>query len=261
MPRMRRPNTASSAAACSVRNPKAALYHSGGFIEPDALWGQQTESGTDRARRRAVHANCAACRASRSRSPTSGAIASIASARSTPCSTVISKTPITACAPPISASRPSSPARSRCSTISMARRATTANSARGFSRRAARRSPRAGSSGSRNAIAARCSGKARRALRPCTRRLARDYVRRLDARGLRAAFAPTARELADPQDFRARARRRTRSWTATPDAALVCAPAPHFAQAHGRFRTGLGIRRMGSRARRMGERARIRSTG
>ncbi|HSS07824.1 MAG TPA: glycosyltransferase, partial [Rhodanobacteraceae bacterium] len=75
---------------------------------------------------------------------------------------------------------------------------------------------------------------------PVYARLARDYVRRLDARGVRAAFASTQAELADPQDFRLELAAQ-RQWTATPDVALVAAPAPHFAQAHGRLRAGIGI--------------------
>jgi len=75
---------------------------------------------------------------------------------------------------------------------------------------------------------------------PVFARIARDYVRRLDARGLRAAFAPTRSELTDPQDFRLELAS-NRAWTAVPDAALVCAPAPCFTRAHGRFRIGLGI--------------------
>ena len=75
---------------------------------------------------------------------------------------------------------------------------------------------------------------------PVFARLTRDYVRRLDARGLRATFAPTERELADPQDFRLELAAERR-WTATPDAAIVCASAPHFAAAHGRLRAGIGI--------------------
>jgi GT2 family glycosyltransferase len=75
---------------------------------------------------------------------------------------------------------------------------------------------------------------------PVHARLARDYVRRLDARGLRATFAPAARELADPQDFRLELASERR-WRATPDVALVVAPARHFAEAHGRFRTAIGF--------------------
>jgi GT2 family glycosyltransferase len=75
---------------------------------------------------------------------------------------------------------------------------------------------------------------------PVHARLARDYVRRLDARGIRATFAPTTRELADPQDFRLELASERR-WRATPDVALVAAPAPHFAEAHGRFRCAIGL--------------------
>ncbi len=75
---------------------------------------------------------------------------------------------------------------------------------------------------------------------PIFARLARDYVRRLDARGLRATFAPTRRERADPQDFRLELAA-SRQWPALPDAALVCAPAPEFVHAHGRLRAGFGL--------------------
>lgn len=75
---------------------------------------------------------------------------------------------------------------------------------------------------------------------PAFAQLARDYVRRLDARGLRAAFAPTKNELADAQDFRLELAAE-RQWAAQPDIALVCAPAPAFVRAHGRMRAGIGI--------------------
>ncbi len=75
---------------------------------------------------------------------------------------------------------------------------------------------------------------------PVHARLARDFVRRLDARGLRTAFVPTAAELADPQDFRLELAA-GRQWSGMPHAAIVAAPAPSFAHAHGRYRLGLGI--------------------
>jgi GT2 family glycosyltransferase len=71
-------------------------------------------------------------------------------------------------------------------------------------------------------------------------RLARDYVRRIDARGLRASFESLRSELADAQDFRLELASQ-RQWPASPDAAIVCAPAPSFARAHGRVRAGLGF--------------------
>ncbi|HVT31735.1 MAG TPA: glycosyltransferase [Rhodanobacteraceae bacterium] len=75
---------------------------------------------------------------------------------------------------------------------------------------------------------------------PVYARLARDYVRRIDARGLRALFEPLGSELADAQDFRLELASQRR-WPASPDAAIVCAPAPEFARAHGRVRVGLGF--------------------
>src|SRR6185312_7702623 len=62
---------------------------------------------------------------------------------------------------------------------------------------------------------------------------ARDYVRRLDALGLRAAFAPVRSELSDAQDFRLELAG-DRAWNGVPDAAIVAAPAPDFVRAHGR---------------------------
>ena len=75
---------------------------------------------------------------------------------------------------------------------------------------------------------------------PLFARLARDYVRRLDARGLRTTFAATHTELSDPQDFRLELAG-TRQWPVIPAAAIVCAPAPEFVHAHGRLRTGIGL--------------------
>jgi GT2 family glycosyltransferase len=75
---------------------------------------------------------------------------------------------------------------------------------------------------------------------PLYARLARDYVRRLDARGLRTAFAPTQTELFDPQDFRLELSGE-RDWPAIPAAAIVCAPAPNFVRAYGRLRVGIGL--------------------
>jgi GT2 family glycosyltransferase/glycosyltransferase involved in cell wall biosynthesis len=70
--------------------------------------------------------------------------------------------------------------------------------------------------------------------------LARSLLRRLDARGLRMAFAPSTREVADAQDRRLdlAARRRI---PAMPDIALVCAPDASFAQAQARHRVALAF--------------------
>jgi GT2 family glycosyltransferase len=70
--------------------------------------------------------------------------------------------------------------------------------------------------------------------------LARNFVRRLDARGLRMSFAAVHREVADAQDFRLDLAARRR-WSMPADAALVCAPGNHLAQAQGRRRVGLAF--------------------
>lgn len=65
-------------------------------------------------------------------------------------------------------------------------------------------------------------------------------LRRLDARGLRMGFEPTRHEVAATDDFRLQLATRRR-WQPPADAALVCAPGPAFAQAQGRHRIGLGF--------------------
>ena len=70
--------------------------------------------------------------------------------------------------------------------------------------------------------------------------LARLLVRRLEARGLRMTYEAVADEVADAQDFRLElaARRRLRP---PADAAVVCAPPRHFAQGSGRRRIGFAF--------------------
>ena len=70
--------------------------------------------------------------------------------------------------------------------------------------------------------------------------LARLLLRRLDARGLRMAYQPVGREVGNAQDFRLDLAARRR-WSAPADVALVCAPGRWFAQARGRRRIGLGF--------------------
>jgi GT2 family glycosyltransferase len=70
--------------------------------------------------------------------------------------------------------------------------------------------------------------------------LARLLVRRLDARGLCMAFASSMREVADAQDRRLELAAR-RSIPALPGIALVCAPDAPFAQAQARHRVALGF--------------------
>ena len=70
--------------------------------------------------------------------------------------------------------------------------------------------------------------------------LARSLVRRLDARGLRMAYAAVAREEPSSEDIRLDLAARRR-WPHPADAALVCAPGPYFPQARGRRRIGFGF--------------------
>ena len=70
--------------------------------------------------------------------------------------------------------------------------------------------------------------------------LARMFVRRLDARGARMAYESVGRELRDAQDFRLDLAARRR-WPPPTDVAVICAPAAHFAQARGRQRIGIGF--------------------
>ncbi|MEP7042856.1 MAG: glycosyltransferase [Dokdonella sp.] len=69
--------------------------------------------------------------------------------------------------------------------------------------------------------------------------LARLFVRRLDARGLRMSFDASMRELGDAQDRRLELAARRRAPT-MPDAAIACG-AGAFAQARGRWRVGLAF--------------------
>jgi len=69
--------------------------------------------------------------------------------------------------------------------------------------------------------------------------LARQLVRRLDARGARMAFAPVAPEALDAQDFRLDLAARRR-WTPPADVAVMAAGGEHFARAAGRCRIGIG---------------------
>jgi GT2 family glycosyltransferase len=70
--------------------------------------------------------------------------------------------------------------------------------------------------------------------------LARQFVRRLDARGARMAFEPVAAELPDAQDFRLELAARRR-WAPPAAVAVVAAPGEHFAAARGRARIGFGF--------------------
>ena len=70
--------------------------------------------------------------------------------------------------------------------------------------------------------------------------LARGFVRRLDARGLRMAYAPVALEEPSSEDIRLDLAAR-RCWPHPADAAIVCAGAAYFAQARGRRRIGFGF--------------------
>lgn len=75
---------------------------------------------------------------------------------------------------------------------------------------------------------------------PAYAQLARTLLRRLDARGLRMAYEPVAAESVNSEDYRLDLAARRR-WSPTPAAALVCAPGHHLDKARGRFRVGLGF--------------------
>ncbi len=235
----RHPSTASSAAGCSVPKREGRVYHSGGFIEPDRLWGQQTESGliehdvAQYTRTRKVQGIAfALAYIRRDCLDRAGALDTAfhsyfedtdycLRAGDLGIATVVAGT-VTLRHDQHGSTTEHSEFRARLFETS---RATFA--AR-WQRRLAERY--------RGTLLWHGTTRAS----PVYARLARDYVRRLDARGLRAAFAPTRGELADPQDFRLELAA-GRRWTATPDAAIVCASAPHFAAAHGRLRAGIGI--------------------
>jgi GT2 family glycosyltransferase len=70
--------------------------------------------------------------------------------------------------------------------------------------------------------------------------LARSFVRRLDARGLRMAHVPLAPEVPSPEDFRLALAGRRR-WAPPAQAAVVCGDGTAFARARGRVRVGLGF--------------------
>ncbi len=70
--------------------------------------------------------------------------------------------------------------------------------------------------------------------------LARALVRRLDARGLRMGFAAVGCEIGEAQDARLDLAARRR-WAQPADVALVCADGTHFAQARGRQRMALAF--------------------
>jgi len=219
--------------------PEGRVYHAGGFIEPDALWGQQTESGT-------VERDIAQFTQTRRVQGIAFALAYIRRD----------------CLDRIGALDPMF--HSYFEDTDYCLRAADAGIATVVAGGVTIQHDQHGSTQddggfrqrlwetSRASFAARWQQRLADAYRgtvlwqgttrhpPAYANLARTLVRRLDARGLRMAFAPVAREIADPQDYRVDLASRRR-WTATPDAALVCAPAPHFDKAQGRFRVGLGF--------------------
>ncbi len=219
--------------------PEGRVYHAGGFIEPDALWGQQTESGT-------VEREIAQFTETRRVQGIAFALAYIRRD----------------CLDRIGALDPMF--HSYFEDTDYCLRAADAGIATVVAGRVTIQHDQHGSTqddggfrrrlweASRASFAGRWRQRLAEAYRgtvlwqgttrhpPAHANLARTLLRRLDARGLRMAFAPVAREIADPQDYRVELAG-SRRWTTTPDAALVCAPAPHFAKAQGRFRVGLGF--------------------
>ncbi len=219
--------------------PEGRVYHAGGFIEPDALWGQQTESGT-------VERDIAQFTQTRRVQGIAFALAYIRRD----------------CLDRIGALDPMF--HSYFEDTDYCLRAADAGIATVVAGGVTIQHDQHGSTqddggfrrrlweASRASFAARWQQRLGDAYRgtvlwqgttrhpPAYANLARTLLRRLDARGLRMAFAPVAREIADPQDYRVDLAGRRR-WAATPDVALVCAPAPHFDKAQGRFRAGLAF--------------------
>jgi GT2 family glycosyltransferase len=219
--------------------PEGRVYHAGGFIEPDALWGQQTESGT-------VEREVAQFTNTRRVQGIAFALAYIRRD----------------CIDRIGALDPMF--HSYFEDTDYCLRAADAGIATVVAGGVTIQHDQHGSTqddggfrrrlweASRASFAARWQQRLADAYRgtvlwqgttrhpPAYANLARTLVRRLDARGLRMAFAPVAREIANPEDNRVDLASRRR-WSTTPDAALICAPAPHFAKAQSRFRVGLGF--------------------
>ena len=219
--------------------PEGRVYHTGSFIEPDALWGQQTESGT-------VERDIAQFTQTRR---VQGIAFALAYIRHDCLDRIGALDPVfhsyfedtDYCLRAADAGIATVVAGGV--TIQHDQHGSTQDDG-GFRRRLWE--------ASRASFAARWQQRLADAYRgtvlwqgttrhpPAYANLARTLLRRLDARGLRMAFAPVAREIADPQDYRVDLAGRRR-WNTTPDAALVCAPAPHFDKAQGRFRVGLGF--------------------
>ncbi len=219
--------------------PEGRLYHAGGFIEPDALWGQQTESGT-------VEREIAQFTRTRRVQGIAFALAYIRRD----------------CLVRIGALDPVF--HSYFEDTDYCLRAAAAGIATVVAGDVTIRHDQHGSTqddggfrrrlweASRASFAERWQKRLADDYRgtvlwqgttrfpPAYAILARTLLRRLDARGLRMAFAPVAGEIAAPEDYRVDLAARRR-WATTPGAALVCAPAPHFEKAQGRFRAGLGF--------------------
>jgi len=219
--------------------PEGRVYHAGGFIEPDALWGQQTESGT-------VERDIAQFTRTRRVQGIAFALAYIRRD----------------CLDRIGALDPMF--HSYFEDTDYCLRAADAGIATVLAGGVTIQHDQHGSTqddggfrrrlweASRASFAARWQKRLAENYRgtvlwqgatrfaPAYANLARTLLRRLDARGLRMAFAPVVREIADPEDYRVELAGRRR-WTTTPDATLVCAPAPHFGKAQGRFRAGLAF--------------------
>ncbi|HEY0178290.1 MAG TPA: glycosyltransferase [Dokdonella sp.] len=223
---------------CRLLGPEddARVYHAGGFIEPDELWGQQTESG-------AVERDVAQYTATRRVEGIAFAVAYLRrdcldriGALDTAFHSYFEDTDYCLRA-----------ADAGIATV-VAGAVTLRHDQHGSTRDDGGFRERLWNA-SRATFAARWQARLRERYRGtllwhgATRlpaayaHLARAFVRRLDARGLRSAFAPIAREIASAEDFRLELAARRR-WTPPADAALVCAPPRGFAQARGRVRLG-----------------------
>ena len=226
---------------CRLLGPEAEgrLYHTGGFIEPDDLWGHQTESGS-------AERDIAQFSATRRVQGIAFALAYIRrdcldriGALDTAFHSYFEDTDYCLRA----ADAGIATVVAGAVTLQHDQHGSTQDDG-GFRQRLW--------DASRAAFAARWHERLRAGYRgtvlwqgttrfpPAYAQLARSLLRRLDARGLRMAYAPVIEESINADDFRLDLASRRR-WKSAPAASLIAAPAHHFDKARGRYRVGLGF--------------------